>query len=311
MICASCIVVIFSLVCFLYPSCLLAQVAVPDVTQHPNWNLLEHENCGISMTDRIIGGTNASLGQFPWLARIGYTSDDQRSASPNFKCGGALINKIYVLTAAHCVTSLPGKFIVSSVRLGENNALTEIDCEGQVCAARVQDFKPRTLIVHKDYGVPPYKNDIALIRLDRPALFNGWVQPICIPFGVQLAQSYEGAKAEVAGWGVYDMNNPRASNYLLYVSLPVVNLNRCVVAFKKHAKIGPTQLCVGGVIGEDSCGGDSGGPLVKGEAAHGVPRYYILGVVSFGAKHCGATTMPAIYTRMASYVVWVLDNILP
>lgn len=64
------------------------------------------------MTDRIIGGTNASLGQFPWLARIGYTSEEQRSASPNFKCGGALVSKYYVLTAAHCVTALPEKFIV-------------------------------------------------------------------------------------------------------------------------------------------------------------------------------------------------------
>lgn len=32
------------------------------------------EQCGISFSDRIIGGLNASLGQYPWMARLGYTS---------------------------------------------------------------------------------------------------------------------------------------------------------------------------------------------------------------------------------------------
>lgn len=124
-------------------------------------------------------------------------------------------------------------------------------------------------------------------------------------------KNYQGSLAEVAGWGVHDLKMPTASDYLLYVKLPIVELERCVEAFKKHADIGPTQLCVGGVIGEDSCGGDSGGPLIKADASHGFPRYYIIGIVSFGPKYCGATTMPAIYTKMSSYVYWLLDNLRP
>ncbi|XP_063215928.1 uncharacterized protein LOC134527303 [Bacillus rossius redtenbacheri] len=41
---------------------------------HPNWQLFEHEQCGASLSDRIIGGEKADLGAFPWIARIGYTS---------------------------------------------------------------------------------------------------------------------------------------------------------------------------------------------------------------------------------------------
>lgn len=35
-----------------------------------NWTAV-HEVCGISSSDRIIGGTAARLGQFPWIAHIG------------------------------------------------------------------------------------------------------------------------------------------------------------------------------------------------------------------------------------------------
>lgn len=45
-----------------------------DIVKHPNWPRDVQDDCGISYADRIIGGKNASLGQFPWLARIGYGS---------------------------------------------------------------------------------------------------------------------------------------------------------------------------------------------------------------------------------------------
>lgn len=298
---------IFLILSFLY-IVLSKKVFAPDVRRHPNWNLLDHNECGISLADRIIGGTNATMGQYPWLARIGYI-DNNMYSHPVYKCGGSLINKLYVVTAAHCVDKIPDNSIIAIIRLGEHNSLTEIDCEGDVCSAPVQDFRPVSLIIHKYYGKPAYKNDIALIRLNRPAIFNGWVQPICLPSGNQLTKNYRGSVAEVAGWGVYNMNPPRSSYTLRYVRLPVVDREICTTYFQKYADIGPTQLCVGGVIGEDSCGGDSGGPLVKAEAQHDIPRYYIIGIVSFGARRCGATEMPGVYTRMASYVLWILNNI--
>lgn len=44
-----------------------------DVEQHPNWPKHLESVCGISYdSDRIIGGTNATLGQYPWQARLGF-----------------------------------------------------------------------------------------------------------------------------------------------------------------------------------------------------------------------------------------------
>lgn len=71
--------------------------------------------CGFSNVThrRIVGGTPAKLGAFPWMALIGYSND---LGETSFKCGGSLITKRHVLTAAHCLKST-----LSSVRLGEHN----------------------------------------------------------------------------------------------------------------------------------------------------------------------------------------------
>lgn len=59
------------------------------------------------------------------------------------------------------------------IRLGEHNIDTKIDCENDVCAPPVQDFRPVKLYRHKDFHFPSLKNDIALIRLDRLVQFSG------------------------------------------------------------------------------------------------------------------------------------------
>lgn len=82
-------------------------MTIPDAVRHPNWHLIDNDVCGYNVvSQRIIGGKNASIGQYPWLARLGYLVNDQKQEI-SFKCGGSLINKMYIVTAAHCVTQLP------------------------------------------------------------------------------------------------------------------------------------------------------------------------------------------------------------
>lgn len=47
---------------------------------------------------------------------------------------------------------------------------------------------------------------------------------------------------------------------------------------------------------------------MKIESNDGPPKYYFIGLVSFGAKHCGQTETPAVYSRISYYINWILDH---
>ncbi|MPC29301.1 Transmembrane protease serine 11B-like protein [Portunus trituberculatus] len=60
---------------------------------------LVDDRCGRRGTNlRIVGGENANLHEWPWMALV---------LLPGGFCGGALINDRFVLTAAHCIDSRP------------------------------------------------------------------------------------------------------------------------------------------------------------------------------------------------------------
>ncbi|RZC35780.1 serine protease easter-like, partial [Asbolus verrucosus] len=297
----------------------------PNLTQHPNWHLIDHERCGESNSDRIIGGEMAHLGQYPWIARLGYIRPHKGIfdvRKKGFKCGGSLISNVYVLTAAHCVTDLKGD-VLALIRLGEHDVRTRTDCEQDKCAPAVQDFAPKEVIVHKNYQNPAMRNDIALIRLDRPAtihsnisksemenfiLLAAFVTPICLPYGSLLTKNHVSERMEVAGWGVKDINSSKTSDVLLFVRIPVIEGKQCHKYLGKYTPIGKGQLCAGAQVGYDSCGGDSGGPLMHPEAPDGLPKYFLIGIVSFGSVRCGSDA-PAVYTDVAYYMKWILKNI--
>ena len=70
-------------------------------TWKPDGN--RHE-CGSRITlENIVGGKRTKRGEFPYMALLShYSIDDGINI---YYCGGSLINKWYVLTAAHCIYS--------------------------------------------------------------------------------------------------------------------------------------------------------------------------------------------------------------
>ena len=53
----------------------------------------------------IAGGKRAKLGDFPHMALLGYETftNSRGKEIKSYDCGASLINKWYVLTAAHCM----------------------------------------------------------------------------------------------------------------------------------------------------------------------------------------------------------------
>ncbi|CAG9860068.1 unnamed protein product [Phyllotreta striolata] len=271
-----------------------------SLATHPNYYLLPRDICGAIKSDfRITNGQRAELNEYPWMALIFYNSSD---GVIDFRCGGTIINERYVLTAAHCVVNQT----IVGIRLGEYNVETQEDCESMsgYCAPPTQDFLIENVLVHPRYDARRFSNDIALIKLKGAANFNHEnVQPICLPVDSDLTAR----TAIVTGWGVTE--DGYKSEILQQANLPVVSLTDCRNLYRNFAPITPKQICAGGTNGRDSCGGDSGGPLKSTGEINGSMRFVQYGIVSFGPRLCGAKGKPGIYTRVTSFMKWILDNL--
>ncbi|XP_071450649.1 CLIP domain-containing serine protease HP8-like [Hetaerina americana] len=251
-----------------------------NVSAHPHWRLLLTDKCGMAVTHRIFGGTEAQIGEYPWLALLEYHTKH----GIQLLCGGALIGDRYVLTAAHCLEDTDiGR--LSGVRLGEHDTETDPDCleygDEVVCGDPVQRRRIAGVTIHPNYrnhhGV--VENDIGLVRLDRPALITG-----------------------------------SRSHVKLWVGVPVVPNRICAPIYSHQITLRDDQMCAGGQEGRDSCMGDSGGPLMTVDdvvAGRRGGQWVAAGVVSFGPVLCASGGKPGIYTRVSPYVRWILDSLEP
>ena len=240
-------------------------------------------------TLRIVGGTAVRQGQYPFMASVYFeSSSDSRLFFPG--CGGSIISDRWIVTAAHCMFNpstgerLPPSAI--AVRVG---AVDLAGDEGELILAQ-------NTITHPSYNTRNFQSDIALIELSRPVSSP----TIALPTPSSDVPIV-GESTIVAGWGTTSEGGFQSGN-LLEVSLPIVSHAACLPVYPNT--LDPdANVCAGGFTtgGRDSCQGDSGGPLFVSRENTWVQA----GVVSYG-EGCARPGIPGVYTRVTSYVDWIL-----
>jgi secreted trypsin-like serine protease len=232
----------------------------------------------------IINGEDADNGEYPWQGSL-------QTASGSHTCGCILIDRNWVLTAAHCVGGAG-----YSVLFGTNSR-TNADGAGTV-------YDITNVYRHEDYvgsGATPngaYPYDYAILT-PGGTIQEGEVVP--------LTQSNDGTGKTcfISGWGRETDGGPLPAS-LKEVQIPVISDAECSRIWGNSFNEA-VHVCVldddpsDGMSG--ACNGDSGGPLVCDD--NGV--FHLYGVTSWVYSGCN-TDYPSVYARVFTAKDWICTH---
>ena len=267
--------------CSGFSSALLIRAILGVICFLPFFVPLAHASDGSA--PRIVGGQNAKKGAWPWIAAL--VSSGSSLKDGQF-CGGSLIGKHWVVTAAHCITEDDGS--VSSI----DSFIVALGAYDLAKPQGSKRFVVKRIIRNPSYNPSTVDSDIALIELAKDT--SGY--PFLPVQGDD--DTLEGIESTVVGWGSTDPAGRVYPTILQQVSVPVISNEVCQEAFNSYGyTITDYMLCAGYASGgKDSCYGDSGGPLLvqRGD------QWVMAGIVSFGGDLCAQSGEYGIYSRIST-----------
>ncbi|KAG8450159.1 hypothetical protein GDO86_002694, partial [Hymenochirus boettgeri] len=245
-------------------------------------------NCGLSskVESRIVGGAPASSGDWPWQVLVVFQTGRGIGV-----CGGSIINKNWILTAAHCVYGLTS--IPSAFRVFVGILSFPTNYSGSYTVERV--------LIHPEFDTTTYNNDIGLLKLTVSLVFNNTVAPVCLPNPGMPWTS--GQKCWISGWGTTSESGSLSSP-LRAATVPLVDSKICSQDYANFGSsaITSSMICAGiSTGGVDTCQGDSGGPLVTKTNS----LWWLMGDTSWG-EGCARANKPGVYGNITVFLELIL-----
>lgn len=238
---------------------------------------------------RIVGGAPAPGGSWSTIAALLRTDTaDPRQAQ---FCDGTLVQRRWVLTAAHCAEYIvrPGSV---EVAVG-NRALSSITAGDRLRVSRI--------MIHPNRNTTLNTYDAALLELESDPRVAGTYMRLADP-----GTWTDGQLARVAGWGATQTNPDIVPDSLQEAQVPIQSQATCAQLVNGYDAA--TMLCAGPLQGGvDTCYGDSGGPLTVPDGAGGALQ---AGITSFGSG-CAQPNSPGVYARVDSARPWIYSVLSP
>ncbi|GLZ41440.1 serine protease [Actinokineospora sp. NBRC 105648] len=214
--------------------------------------------------EQIVGGDRAAIADHPYVVYLA-TADGFQF------CGGTLVTRDKVVTAAHCAKAVP----VASIRVVAGR---EDKQAGTGLITTVSEAW-----IHPGYSNVTGGDDVAVLTLTQRLPYR--------PLPLAAADDQPaGTPATILGWGRTSDGGP-PSRYLLKAEVPLIADTECARDYNGFTA--PGMVCAGVPEGGvDTCQGDSGGPLVVAGR--------LVGIASWG-EGCAEAGKPGVYTRVTEY----------
>ncbi|XP_070383090.1 cathepsin G-like isoform X2 [Dermacentor albipictus] len=263
---------------------------------------LNSELCGKGYAmSRVLSGKFVQRDQQPWMVFLAMNFTTMVTY-----CSAVLLTEVHLLTAASCLYrngSYPvwtKAYYMSTERLKGDFVY-------------VDQVRP-----HTDYNATNYRNNIALLTVQRPVVLSRYTKPICIPTN---PMNLTDMRITVSGWGRLGDEEPTQGKPNLTTTaepeqtslyrgtLRGLDGDDCYQRFKNYGYDDLIMFCAArdlNALCELFCSqGDAASPAM---AAGSDGLTYLLGLASYGFS-CGSSDVPSVFLRIEAFVPWIYHKL--